>query len=911
MRSGKFCITTLITLLATATPTCSIPFFAHPAQAQSQADRKVEAYRLVQEGNRQYTASQVHAAIQSWQQALTLYRQVGDREGEATSLANLGSAYFYLGQYHKAIEFYQEALAIRREIGDRRGQINTLNNLGEAYRNLGQYQKAFELHQQSLAIEQELSESLSNDNNALLQEQANSLNYLGNTYFNLGQYQKAIESYQQSLEVRRKIGKLADNNSYALLRQGEARSLGGLGNAYFKLRQYQKAIEVYQQSLAIAHEIDDRQWAGSSLGSLGNAYHAFGQYQKAIEFYQQWLAVAQEIGDRKGEARSLGNLGSTYDSLNQSHKAMEFYQQWLAIAREIGDKEGEGVVLSHMGNLLAKQNQLELAIIFYKQSINVTETIRREMRGLPKEQQESYTETIAGTYRHLADLLLKRDRVLEAQQVLDLLKVQELEDYLSNVRGSDSTTLGVGDRIPEKQIKQGYEAILNQAIEQGKELALLASIPESNRTEVQKQRAIALRKNQSLLTQQFQEFLTSPEVAALVAQLRQTTGGEGFDLDKYATSLQDNLQRLQQDAVILYPLILNDRLELVLVTPYAPPIRRTVAVKREQLNAAIAQFRSALIEPQQRGSIKPAQTVAQQLYNWLIKPIENDLAQAKTKTIIYAPDGQLRYIPLAALYDGNQWLVQRFSINNITAVSLTEFNTKPQRKLQVFAGAFTSGSYSIQLGGERFTFQGLDYAGVEVENLAKTVPNTTKVLDRQFNQGSVFRMNDYSVVHLATHAAFVAGQPEKSFILFGDGTPATLRDVGSWRLPNVDLIVLSACETGLGDKLGDGKKVLGFGYQMQRTGARAAIASLWKVDDGGTQALMNAFYTALENGNSTKAEALRQAQIALITGDYKALGQQRGLVVQENITRSLPSQVSSHLSHPYYWAPFILIGNGS
>jgi CHAT domain-containing protein len=171
-------------------------------------------------------------------------------------------------------------------------------------------------------------------------------------------------------------------------------------------------------------------------------------------------------------------------------------------------------------------------------------------------------------------------------------------------------------------------------------------------------------------------------------------------------------------------------------------------------------------------------------------------------------------------------------------------------------------------------------------------------------------MNDYSVVHLATHAAFLTGKPEDSFILFGDGSHSTLRDIGSWRLPNVDLMVLSACETGLGDKLGDGKEVLGFGYQMQQTGARAAIASLWQVNDGGTQALMDAFYAALEKGNITKAEALRQAQIALITGDYTALGEQRGLEVQQRISSRLPPTVNSRLSHPYYWAPFILIGNG-
>jgi len=371
--------------------------------------------------------------------------------------------------------------------------------------------------------------------------------------------------------------------------------------------------------------------------------------------------------------------------------------------------------------------------------------------------------------------------------------------------------------------------------------------------------------------------------------------------------LQGNLQQLQQKAVILYPLVLDDRIELILVTSYAPPVRRTVAVKREELNRAIGEFRSALKNP-----TTDAKIPAQKLYNWLIKPLEKDLTQSEAKTIIYAPDGQLRYIPLAALHDGKEWLVQKFSINNITALSLTNLNTKPQQKLQIFAGAFTNGSYKFQVGEQKFAFNGLEYAGVEVENLFKTFPGTTKVLDQQFNPDTIFQMNDYSVIHLATHGAFVEGKPEDSFILFGDGKLANFRDIARWRFPNVDLVVLSACETGLGDQLGDGKEILGFGYQIQQTGARAAIASLWSVSDGGTQILMNTFYTALKNGTS-KAEALRQAQIALITKDLSAVGGSRGeeAWIELVSTRTgLPKQVSNNLSHPYYWAPFILIGNG-
>ena len=273
--------------------------------------------------------------------------------------------------------------------------------------------------------------------------------------------------------------------------------------------------------------------------------------------------------------------------------------------------------------------------------------------------------------------------------------------------------------------------------------------------------------------------------------------------------------------------------------------------------------------------------------------------------LVYAPDGQLRYIPLAALFDGKQWLVQRYSINHITAASLTNFNTPPSSDLRILAAAFTKGSYTVEVANRKEIFSGLPFAAKEVENLATIVPGTKKILDNAFNpEMTVPQMDDFTIVHMATHAAFVVGKPEDSFILFGNGERVTLKDIATWSLPRVDLVVLSACETGLGGKLGNGEEILGFGYQMQKTGARSAIASLWAVDDGGTQALMSAFYALLPSGKLTKAEVLRQAQIALITGSSPQLDQQ-----QDRID-SIPKSTVVSLSHPYYWAPFILIGNG-
>ncbi len=229
-------------------------------------------------------------------------------------LIELGSAYYSLSEFNQAIDFYQQALEICKEIGDRSGQANSLNNLGNGYYSLGQYQQAIQLYQQSLEIAREIG-----DRNG----EASSLGNLGNASYSLGQYQQAIQFQQQQLEICREIGD----------RNGEAISLNNLGLAYESLGQYQQAIQFYQQSLEICIQIGNRNGEANSLGNLGNAYNSLGQYQQAIQFHQQQLEICREIGDRNGEANSLGNLGLALkkvgrrkeyvDALNASRKIYE------------------------------------------------------------------------------------------------------------------------------------------------------------------------------------------------------------------------------------------------------------------------------------------------------------------------------------------------------------------------------------------------------------------------------------------------------------------------------------------------------------------------------------------------------------------------------------------------------------
>ena len=756
------------------------------AQAQTTQDRKAEAARLIQQAFQLYQTSRYREAISVLESALGIYREIKDRKGEAISLLGLGQMYRNLGQYQKAIDYYQQSLTLYKQIGDRKGEATSLSDLGLAYHKLGQYQKAIDYYQQSLAITKQIGDRYG---------EARCLNNLGTAHDSLGQYQKAIDYYQQSLSINKQIG----------YRSGEASSLGNLGVIYKNLGQYQKAIDYHQQSLVIEKQIGDRYGEARCLHNLGATYRSLGQYQKAIDYYQESLAIKKQIGARNGEATSLNDLGLAYDNLGQYQKAIDYYQQSLTINKQIGNRSGEGITLSNLGYLFAQQKQPELAILFYKQSINIRETIRKDILKLSKEEQKSYLSTIEKTYRDLADLLLKQDRILEAQQVLDLLKVQELSDYLRTVRGNSQTSQGVDLQRPEQNII-ALAGELNQLQQKDREGKL---------NETEQQRLSQLVQTERDQNKQFNAFLDSPQIKKLITELRRNEDNQNVDIAKYR-KLQKDLLSQFPNAILLYPLILDDRLELIILNANTPPLRRTVPIKREQLNRLISDLHAELKDS---GSEDVKQT-SQKLYNILIKPFESELSQLKINTIVYAPDGQLRYIPLASLYDGKQWLVEKYHVNNITAESLTSFNSKAISNPHIFAGAFGGKGGETRLG-----FSGLPASIPEVQKITSLFPNTTSLIEKDFTKKvTTDRANSHTILHLATHGKLLIGTPEDSFIVFGNGEQVTIGELKDWSLKNVDLVVLSACQSGLGSKLGTGIEVLGLGYQMQAAGARVSIA---------------------------------------------------------------------------------------
>jgi CHAT domain-containing protein/tetratricopeptide (TPR) repeat protein len=822
-------------------------------------------------------------AIALYRQSLTIAREFNDQAEEGRALGNIGVAYLSLSDYEQAADFFEQQRFLAIEVGDRDSEGRALNNLGLVYMTSGDYDQAITLLEQYIAIAQETGYRLG---------EGYALGNLGDIYNALGQYERAIALQLEFLSISREI----DN------RFGEASALNSLGISYYFLGDLDRVIDLFEQSIAILEAVESPASA-SVIGDLGVIYQDLGDYDQALALHQQHLDIAQAIGSRSEEARALNNLGVAYSSLGDYETALELYQQSLAIFREVGAKVREGIALARLGQLLADQDQPELAIVFLKASVDVQEAIRGNISGLDVEIQQSFVNTVADDYRLLADLLLQENRIIEAQRILDLLKVQELDDYLQDVQRSAQTETGVEFWRPEETILALYEEVLLT----GTELTQLQARDPNRLSAAEQARLAELTTRQNQLYTSFIDWLEHPDILASLDQLRADTRSRTVDIENF-TDLQQQLAQLPQSTVILYPLILADRLELVLVSADAPPVRYPVPVDALTLNRTIVAFGQALKQP--GSNVEP---LAQQLYDWVIAPLESDLAALDVESIIFAPDGALRYVPLAALYDGDQWLIERFSFSQITAASETDFAAAPSDRRSLLAAACAACSFTVEVGDSAFDFEDLPATRDEVDGLATQIPEASVLVDSEFTPAAFAeRLGSYNLIHLATHGMFVSGDPDASFLLFGNGQSVNLRQIRrQWQQMDADLIVLSACETALGSaELGNGIEVLGLGFQLQRVGARAVMASLWQVSDRGTQVLMTAFYAALNQG-MTKADALREAQLALInSSDGPGEAGDRGIGVVGNPTNASGTTRAVGYSHPYYWAPFILIGNG-
>ncbi len=967
LKSVRFAVATLGLCLSSASSAVMLPAVVESAIgldlgnqqpgriAQTNDPRQAEADRLLQQGLQQYHASQYEAALKSWQQALEIYRSLQDRDGEATALMNLGSAYRLLSQHDNAIAHYQKALAIFQQLKNHKDAAGILNDLGIVYHSLTQYEKAIAHYQQALSIFQQLKDpageamalvnlgdayaSLSQYEKAIAySQQALSLSEqikdsdsksaalmnLGNAYRFLSQYDKAIAYYQQALPLFQQI-KNHDGTArtltnlgviYGILAQypkaisfhhtalvlfqrvknqdGVAQALTNLGTAHGALSEHQKEIAYYQQALSVFQQIKNRKGEAMTLLNLGAAYGALFQYPQAIAQYQQALPIFQQIKDRNGEAHALMQMGNAYWDFSQYDKALSYYQHALPLYQQVKDREGKGVLLNNLGLLMQRQKQPELAIVFYKQSVNVRETIRHDLRPLSRDLQESYTQTVAGTYRRLADLLIEQGRIGEAQQVLERLKIQEINDFTKGTRTA-TTVPDVGFTTTETQIKTKHNTLI----------AFGGKFYECEQSRCPQ--LGELREQYRNLSKEFQDF-----VEEIKKQLQE---GRLVAVDKATDDFQKSADRVvtaHPNSILIYPLVLSDKTRLLWAGKGGVLSKTAVCPLGEKaLYAKVAQFREWLSKP---GSDTQLKAVGKELYDCLVKPLEGELTANGIKHLIFVPDRATNYIPMAALYDGQQYLIERYAVSTVLSAGLTDTDSRlPTQPQQVPV-------LGLGLSEARGNFSALPNVITELRAIIKTKNQEEglfpglKFLNQAFDRNALENnLRGHKVLHIATHGEFKPSNPRDSYFLLGNGTPYAIPDIQTLRdLRDVHLVVLSACETGLGGADSLGLEIAGISsfFLGDRDRAKAVMASLWLVNDASTSLLMQEFYKNLATGQLSKAEALRQAQLEFLQARLTAKdAPQRSDLIATGSGRSEGHQSPANFAHPYYWAPFILIGN--
>lgn len=356
---------------------------------------------------------------------------------------------------------------------------------------------------------------------------------------------------------------------------------------------------------------------------------------------------------------------------------------------------------------------------------------------------------------------------------------------------------------------------------------------------------------------------------------------------------------------VLWIIPREDHLHLVLLLPGGQPIVRDLYdVPRSKLLKTVATFRDQAQDPG-KWDLEPAQ----QLHQWLIAPFEKEhLQAANIDTLLFCLGSGLRGLPLAALHDGEQYLVEQYSLSNIPAFNLIQTEYTPRKRGKILAGG----------ASEFLQLESLPSVPTEISAiltfLQERLPNQTQwqgqaLLNRNFtlkNLKTQLNEQTYNIIHLATHAEFNPGQPRQSFIQFRD-TQLRLDQMNTldWSRPSLDLLVLSACKTALGDKTAE----LGFAGIALKAGVKTALGSLWYVSDVGTLAIMSEFYQQLPR-HKTKSEALRQAQLRMLRGQIQV---QNGQLTLSNTPLPLPSEVSDitniDFTHPFYWSGFTMISS--
>ena len=869
-----------------------------------------EGYELFKKG----TAESLRAAKVKFEQAEEMFRQTGEKVWQATTLTVLGRLANDLGDKSAAIERYKQALPIFRELREQTGEVAALNNIASAYMTLGENHLAIKHFEQSLPLTRELGDKMM---------EASVLSNLGSVYAVLGDHATALKHYEQALLLVRVVDD----------KQQEVATLSNIGFSHSKLGEHQAALKFHEQALSVVRLIKNRRLEASVLINIASEHSSLGNKAKAIEVDNEALVLCRAVGDIESEAETLNNLGTEYTELGEPRKALENLTQALALRRTSEDALGEAATLNNILGTWRVLGNERAAVFFGKQSLNAYQRLRTNIRELSIDLQRTYLRSIDDTYRHLAMVLIKANRLSEAQQALNWLKDQQFYDFDQKTQRE---TVRLALTPHEQALSAEFEAALDRVGTTGKQLEQMRQRTSDGQAVTQENTAELRRveSNYKTAIDEFGAVLKRVESELSKPLSDQDTIREIPDMREMQMVLRDISQQTGQRAVAVYQLVsANDFLLLLITAEGAKGISTSIddAILQERAMQFWALLQSDKYDPRGLG---------QELYNVIFRSLEKELPK-DTKTILWSLDGNLRYVPMAALYDGKQYLVERYNHVNFTRAK-SERMTRAVTRNWTATGFGTSKAYTVELLGQQIPLAELPGVSEELQLLFKQ-KSRAGLFDGETLQDGGFTKTGMlaalrqkrPLVHIASHFAFRPGDEERSFLLLGDGSPFTLAEMQQQLklFEGVELLTLSACNTAAQQIGANGREVDAFAELAQRLGANAVLATLWPVADSSTPWLMHEFYQTRQQQGLNKAEALRLAQLALLNGgarpspakgkrvppiqvvtkrvDQRSVTNTRADIIFVDEKNALPfkKDPGRQFAHPYYWSPFILIGN--
>lgn len=810
---------------------------------------------------------------------------IASNSPDTQTLLEQGQERYRGEEFKEAINLWQNAANLFKSQGDNLNYAKTLSYLALAYQKLGQWEQSIQSITDSVQI---LKNNLSNPNS--LPILAGAFNNQGNLELELGQGVSAVESFKQAEQLYQQAGD-EEGRIYSILNQAYALQTLGLNrqalqllyplyqnqqqpDSLLKAKIYQNFGEalqlvgnlelsetVLQKSLIIAQNSQAYSDIGAIYLNLGNIART-KQDSSTLNYYQnalnvpsatrvklqakinqfsylvnqnQMLAAKELIPDIQAQIANLPpSRTRIYAQINYAQSLTQLAQKYpqvtipptdiiqlltttLQQARELGDKRAEAYTLGYLGGFYQQNQQFSQAQEFSQQALSLSESIQ--------------AEDIAYLWQWQLGQILKA----QGKQTEAIAFYTQAYNTLERLR---QDLVGINSDI-EFSFRETIEPVYRQ---------LVALLLEGTPTQTNLSQA--------------RNIIESLQLAEL----------NNFFQDACTQAKPQQIDQIDPKAAVIYSIILPNSLEIILSLAQQPLRHYSIPIEKNQLEQVYEEFWASL-NPYlvSDNSLRPKQ----QLYDWLIRPFEQELKTYNIHTIVTVLDGVLRGIPLAALHDGKQYLVENYNLALTPGLQLLESQPSSSEHLKTLVGG---------LAEARQGFSPLPGVEQEVQDIAQTFP-TQILLNQDFTRSRLQKQlaqNSYPLVHLATHGQF-SSVAEKTFLLTWDGQIKIneLKDLLQRQktFEPIELLILSACQTATGDN----KAALGLAGVAVRSGARSTLATLWAVEDQSTAQLMKQFYSSLSQPGMTKAEALRQAQLILLH--------------------------SSDYQHPYYWAPFVLVGH--